>query len=139
MPTEITREQGREILLSFDGDMEAFKLEFPHVTDIIPIPEMLPNFYAIRYTRVKTVVLPHSNNNITIENFDAELAWMVANGNVICLGRWNDKGNKANGGVSTFERFNWRKYRDALTPESHAANGNKCPVNCIDGWKLRKI
>ena len=124
----------KEILISWSGDIELFKSEFPKIQVVI-IPEMLDGCYMMIYD---------SPSEIVGDDFNDELTWLDGNGTLEVIGKWKDDGDKKidNDIKNNFTVTKYKKYlRDIWDDEKQKfvkAPGDK-PVNKIYGWGDRNL
>ena len=124
----------KEILISWSGDIELFKSEFPKIQVVI-IPEMLDGCYMMIYD---------SPSEIVGDDFNDELTWLDGNGTLEVIGKWKDDGDKKidDDIKNNFTVTKYKKYlRDIWDEEQQKfvkAPGDK-PVNKIYGWGNRNL
>jgi len=124
----------KEILISWSGDIELFKSEFPKIQVVI-IPEMLDGCYMMIYD---------STTKMVEDDFNNELTWLDGNGTLEVIGKWKDDGDKKidddinnNFTVTKYKKY-LRDIWDEKKQKFVKAPGDK-PVNKIYGWGDRNL
>ena len=124
----------KEILISWSGDIELFKSEFPKIQVVI-IPEMLDGCYMMIYD---------SPSEIVGDDFNDELTWLDGNGTLEVIGKWKDDGDKKidDDINNNFTVTKYKKYLLDIWDEDRQkfvkAPEDK-PVNKIYGWGDRNL
>jgi len=124
----------KEILISWSGDIELFKIEFPKIQVVI-IPEMLDGCYMMIYD---------STTKMVEDDFKDKLNWLDGNGTLEVIGKWKDDGEKKidDDINNNFTITKYKKYlRDIWDDEKQKfvkAPEDK-PVNKIYGWGDRNL
>ena len=129
----------REILVNWEGNLDAFKEQFPRV-QVVPIPEMLDNTYSVVYDSYTEIV----NDVEIVHDFEDEREWLDNNGTLEVIGKWKINGNKKPDSTSAnnHTKTKYRRYLRKVWAEDKqkiVKPPADTPVGGVSGWIQRDI